>query len=99
MKGEDGSPFRDHLAAKLQLSAEQVISLNVAAEQFQSDMAPIDAQLQQSVAAFQKAHPSVLEGEPRPPLPPEAAYLISEMDRVTMAARDRFRLLVGEDEF
>lgn len=97
--GRDASSFRNHLAHKLNLSPDQVITLNTVALEYREDAADTERQLNESVARFHAQYGVLPEGQPRPPLPPEAAYLLSERDEITLAARDRFHSRLGDAEF
>ena len=96
--GMDSSPFRKHLAHKLNLSATQVILLDEAALQYTLQVKPIEAEIAESAARFHEANRVAVKGH-LPPLPPEAASLIARRESAIASVRDRFHTLLGDQEF
>ena len=97
-EGRDGSPYRHHIAIKLGLSPEEMLFLNSVALQYRTDAEETDEQIAESVKQFRAYHANLPSGA-RPPLPPEAKYLIEKRDQIILQARDRFHSLVGDAEF
>jgi hypothetical protein len=99
LAGQDSRPFRNHLPHKLKLTEDEALSLNIAAEQFRLTVLPAEEDLKKSVLAFRKANSVIAEGQPTPPLPPEAKFLLAKHNAAVLAVRDRFHGFIGDSEF
>lgn len=96
--GQDGSPWRKHLAHKLNLTPTEELYLEQAGLEYDLQVRPIDEEIADSARRFRQAIGIVTPGHV-PPLPPEAAYLLSNRDAAIEAIRDGFHLWLGDSEF
>jgi hypothetical protein len=97
-QGKDGSPYRKHLAHKLNLSPPEELSLEEAGLLYNIRVKPIDAEIAESAARWRAGLDVVPQGH-FPPLPPEAADLLAKRDAAIEGVRDSFHASIGDSEF
>lgn len=98
-KGGDGSPFRRHMAAKFELTDQQVLILNSIAVEYREEVKGPEKDLRDSVEHFRQQNAELPRGSKTLPPPSEAQLLIARRDAVTMRAIDRFHSRLGDVEF
>ncbi len=97
-EGGDGSPYRHHIATKLGLNPQEMLCPDSVALQYRTDAEQTEEQIAESVKSFQAYHATLPSGV-RPPLPPEAKFLLEKRAQIVLQARDRFHNMVGDAEF
>jgi hypothetical protein len=100
-EGKDATQFRTHFKRKAKLSDEEVQTLNRVAEEWQQEMAPIDARAKAVIQIYKAQFPGgqLPHGQTPPPPPPELRTLSEQRDAAVLRARDRLKTAFGETEF
>ncbi len=95
------SPFRHSFRTKLELNPTEEDDLNFIAADTAIQLETVQAQIVQVMRTFRANYPVGLlaPGSVLAPPPPELAPLVAQKRAIVLAARDRLRTELGNDEF
>lgn len=94
------SPFRHSFRRNLALDPNQEHDLNQIAADYLNQSRAIQQEIAVVIKAFRVAYPpGKLKSGSLPPPPPGLAPLVAQKKAIVLAARDRLRTALGDDEF
>lgn len=100
-KGEEVIALRTRHKDKLKLTVDQAAELNRIVAESSRETEKLDAQAKRIIDAARARHPEgkIEAGESLPLPPAELGTLQKQRDEVILAARERWRTVLGEEEF